>query len=336
MAGCKLDSMVSLPRVELILKPTPLHRLGRLSERLGVDLWIKRDDLTGFALGGNKGRKLEYLIADVLASGADTVVACGAAQSNFIRQLGAACVMFGLECVAATMHLPYYSGAGSPKGTALAQDGGNLAIDALLGIEVRLFPDGDWRALYAHQDEVARELEAAGKRVYKVAIGGSSVASAYAFHEAGLETTGQAGPFDFLVTPSSSGSTHAGLAHVFAGTGTRVIGISADPDPDDELRADIVELCGGLDELTGLGKSLSLDQIDLRMDWTGEAYSIPSPEGNEAIRTLARAEGILLDPVYSGKAFAGLLELCRRGEIRGRVLFWHTGGIPTLFATNLA
>lgn len=327
--------MANLPRVDLILKPTPLHRLDRMSEALGIDLWIKRDDLTGFALGGNKGRKLEYLIADVLASGADTVVACGAAQSNFIRQLGAACAMFKLRCVAATMHLPYYSGAGSPKGKSLSHDGGNLAIDALLGVDVRVFPDGDWRALYAHQGEVAHEQESLGRKVYKVAIGGSSPSSAFAFHEAGLETTGQAGPFDFLVTPSSSGSTHAGLAHVFADTATKVIGISADPDPDDELRADIVELCEALDGLTGLHKGIRLRDVDLRMDWTGEAYSIPSPEGNSAIRALARTEGILLDPVYSGKAFAGLIDLSKRGDVRGRVLFWHTGGVPTLFAADL-
>ncbi len=323
------------PRVELVLKPTPIHRLPRISEELGIDLWMKRDDLTGFALGGNKGRKLEYLVADVLASGADTVVACGAAQSNFVRQLGAACAMYGLSCVATVMSLPYYAAAGKPAVAGLSLTGGNLALDRMLGVDVRVFPDGDWEALAEHQEAVAQELEADGRRVYRVALGGSSPLSALAFVEAGHEASAQAGDFDFLVTASSSGSTHAGLAYHFAGTGTRVVGISADPDPKDELRAEIAELCARLDGLTGCAKGLGIESIELRLEFAGSGYSVPSPEGDAAILRLARTEGIFLDPVYSGKAFAGLLELASRREVTGRVLFWHTGGTPALFAAAL-
>ncbi|RIK00166.1 MAG: D-cysteine desulfhydrase [Armatimonadetes bacterium] len=318
-------------RIELILKPTPCHPLLRASERLGIELWVKRDDLTGFALGGNKGRKLEYLMADVLRTGADVVVASGAAQSNFVRQLGAACARFGIRCVAAVMDLPYYVAAGKPASPGLSKDGGNVFLDAMLGVELRYFEDGDWKDLEVHSIRVAEELASQGLRVYRMAVGGSSVLSALAFREAAQEAQSQAGDFDGIVTPSSSGSTHAGIAYHFAGSSTRVIGISADPDPENVLAHDIAELSAQLDSLLGERRGVRLDQIDLRQDWAGEGYSVPSEAGARANEFLARAEGLFLDPVYTSKAFAGLMELARTGELRGKTLFWHTGGYPTIF-----
>ncbi len=323
-------------RLDLILRPTPIHRLPRLSDELGIDLWIKRDDLTGFALGGNKGRKLEFLMADALAQEAQAVVGAGAAQSNFIRQLGAACAMLGLRCAAAVMHLPYFAAAGRPKGEGLSEDGGNLALDRLLGVDLRMHPDGDWVELERHAEELAREYEAQGLNVYRVPVGGSSPLSAYAFCEAAGEAKEQAGEFDALVTPSSSGATHAGLAYFHHGSSTRVIGVCADDDPKGELVEDVDKLCSELDSLTGDNRRIGAADLEMRLEWVGAGYSIPSASGNGAIAYLARAEGIFLDPVYGGKAFAGLLDMARSGDLKGRVLYWHTGGAPTLFATDLS
>lgn len=303
-----------------------------MSERLGLDLWIKRDDLTGFALGGNKGRKLEFLMADILEQKADVVVACGAAQSNFIRQLGAACSMFGIRCAAAVMDLPYYQAAGPPAKPGIGAHNANIRIDELLGVEVHRCANGPWEALYAFQESIAAKFESESKRVYRMPIGGSSVQGAYSFVLAGRELDAQTEPFDVLVTSSSSGSTHSGLAWHYHGRGTRVIGISADPDPDDVLVSDMVELAEGIDALTGDRKGLQAADFDLRMDFVGEGYCVPSEEGEAAAVELARTEGVLLDPVYSAKAFAGLLAMAKSGQIGGRVLFWHTGGMPTLFA----
>lgn len=318
-------------RIRLICSPTPLHRLNHLSEHLGIDLWIKRDDLTGFAGGGNKGRKIEFLIQEAISKGADAVVCQGAVQSNFVRQLGAACAMFGIECHAVVMELPYYAAAGKPEGKELVS-GGNVVLDTLFGVKLHLVPDGDWDELDARTEDMVERLQAIGKKVYKVATGGSSALGAYSFVLAGQEIDASGARFDYVVTPSSSGSTHAGLAYQFLGSETHVIGINADPDPEDELAHNIVELCAEVDEMLGLTKGLSRRDIDLRMEFCGEAYGIPSAEGNRAIEVFARREGIILDPVYTGKAAAGLLELVARKELSGRVLFWHTGGLPTLFA----
>lgn len=322
--------MVNLPRVSLCCLPTPLHRLPRLSEKLQVDLWIKRDDLTGFAASGNKGRKIEFLLGDVLAKGAHTVVCQGARQSNFIRQLGAACRMHGITCHAVVMDMPYYEAAGKPTATK-PQFGGNLILDELFGVELHAIPDGDWETLAEATHALAQELRQQGQSVYEIAIGGSSTAGAYSFYLAGEEATSQEAGFDWLVTPSSSGSTHAGLAAYFARTSTRVIGISADPDPDYELADDVFSLTQAVAEHLGHPNPLNRTDIDLRLDYCGEAYGIPSPEGQSAQALFAEHEGIILDPVYTAKAAGGLINLIERKEIGGKVLFWHTGGLPVVF-----
>lgn len=312
-------------KVPLCLLPTPMHTLPRLSAELGVDLWIKRDDLTGFAMGGNKGRKLEYLMAAALAEGAEVVVTCGAAQSNFVRQLGAACAVHGIHCAAAIMDLPYED-APAP-GSHLSGDNGNVVLDELLGVDLRSFPDDTWETLYAHAEAVAKEYEAQGRRVYRIPIGGSSPLGAFAFYEAAQEV---GDGFDWIVTASSSGSTHTGLAYAFHGSTTRVLGIASDPEP--EIADDFAELGESLAELLQLPFRLTPADYQLNFDFVGDGYGIPSEAGDAAITKLAQTEGIFLDPIYSGKAFAALLDLVGRGEITGRILFWHTGGIPALFA----
>ncbi len=312
--------------MRLCCLPTPCHRLDHLSERLGIELWIKRDDLTGFAGGGNKGRKLEYIVAEALESGVDRLVTCGSRQSNFVRQLGAACAVHNLKCSAAVMVLPYDNAYGKPEGTALA-DGGNVILDDWFGVELREFPDGDWLDLYAHADAIADEYRARGERVQVVPVGGSSPMGAYAFAQAAVEV-GEG--WDAVVCPTSSGSTHAGLAWAYLQSRTRVVGVSCDPEED--LADDLKRLSDGIDVLSGVAKGMVKSDFEFRREWVGAGYNIPSDAGQAAIETLAKSEGILLDPVYSGKAFAGLLDMVGSGELKGRVLFWHTGGMPTLFA----
>ncbi len=312
------------PKVSLIQAPTPLHRLDRVSEDLGIDLWIKRDDLTGFAMGGNKGRKLEYMMGDALAQGAQAVVSCGAMQSNFIRHLGAAAAVCGMECAAAVMETPYEYNP--PMMDGLHRDGGNVLLDQWLGVDLHIYPDGTWEELYGHAEEVGQQLERRGLRVYRIPIGGSAPMGALAFYEAAKELD-QA--FDWIVFASSSGSTQVGLAHAFRGTGTKVLGIASDPEP--EIVQDFAELSLGLAELLGV-EAIPAEEFRVYYDMVGPGYGVPSKHGNDAIRYLARKEGVFLDPIYSGKAFAGLQELVAKGEIGGRICFWHTGGVPALFA----
>lgn len=325
-----------IERLPLIQAPTPIHRLDHLSAEFGLDLWIKRDDLTGLALGGNKGRKLEYLMPQAIGVKADVVVTCGALQSNFIRQLGAACAILRIRCAAAVMRLPYEPVAGKQPSINSASGNGNVLLDEIFGVELHEFPNDTWEVLYDHAEQLAVTLEQQDLRVYRIPVGGSSGLGAFAFYEAAAEIARQTGPFDFIVTPTSSGSTQAGLANALFGSKTKLIGISADPEPD--LVEDVLRVSDELHTLLcaecspTLVRLLVRTDFDIRIDWAGPAYGVPSDAGNAAIRKLARTEGILLDPIYTGKAFAGLLDLAARDELSGRVLFWHTGGSPALFA----
>ncbi len=317
--------MVLPAKVSLCLLPTPLHRLDRMSEALGIDLWIKRDDLTGFAMGGNKGRKLEYLVADAVAQKAEVVVTCGATQSNFVRQLGAACAVVGLRCLAAVMDLPYENAA--PDGPCLRGDAGNAVLDRILGVELRRFPDDEWEVLYEHMNALASDEEATGRQVYRIPIGGSSPLGALAFYEAAKEIPRD---FDWIVTASSSGSTQTGLAYAFHGSPTKVLGVVSDPEP--EIVGEFATLGDAMADLLGLKASLAAGDFRINLDFVGPGYGVSSPAGDAAIERLARTEGIFLDPIYSGKAFAALLALSEQRSLTGKILFWHTGGLPTLFA----
>jgi D-cysteine desulfhydrase family pyridoxal phosphate-dependent enzyme len=316
-------------RIPLINSPTPLHRLDRLSERLGVDLWIKRDDLTGFAMGGNKGRKLEFLMASILDSGATAVVTCGSLQSNFIRQLSAACAVCNLKCAAAVMACPFEFE--KPCVPPMQSSGGNELLDQLVGLDMRVFPDGFWDDLIDEAEHLACEYERQGQKVFRMPIGGSSPLGVYAFLMAAEEVKAQSlEAFDAIVFGSSSGSTHTGLAHGFRGTATKIKGVACDPEP--EIAEDFAKLSAGLVEMLGEGVAMKGSDYDLDKRFIGPGYGVPSEGSMAAIAVLARTEGIFLDPVYSGKAFDGLLHMIEQGEIGGRVLFWHTGGLPALFA----
>jgi D-cysteine desulfhydrase family pyridoxal phosphate-dependent enzyme len=308
------------PREPLGFFPTPLHPLPRLTAHLGgARLWIKRDDLTGFALGGNKVRKLEFFLAEARAAGADVLVTAGGHQSNHARVTAAAAAMAGLECVLVLS-------GGTP-----AAETGNLALDRLFGASVRFVERGPDRG--PALEAVARELSAAGRRPLVIPVGGSTPLGALGYVEAAREAAAQLRALGLapaaLVHGSSSGGTQAGLVVgcQAAGLATRVIGVSAD-----ETRADLGGMVAGIAGplAARLGQApppaAAIEVLDA---YVGAGYGIPTEASEEATRLFARLEGIALDPTYSAKAAAGLIDLVRQKAFRPDdvVCFWHTGGM---------
>ncbi|HHH42381.1 MAG TPA: D-cysteine desulfhydrase family protein [Chloroflexi bacterium] len=313
------------PRVFIAHLPTPLEPLLRLTAELGgPQLWVKRDDQTGLATGGNKTRKLEFLVAHALARGADTLVTCGAAQSNHARQTAAAAARFGLAC---TLVL---------RGEEPPQAQGNLLLDRWLGAEVVWAGDAP---LTERLEEVAEGLRAEGRRPYVVPYGGSNPVGATGYVAAMEELLAQCARqglhFDHIVLASSSGGTQTGLvvgARALGYTG-RILGISVDLRAD-ALRYTLAGLATATAKFLGLPLDFAPEDFDVEDGYLGGGYGVVSELEREAIRLVARTEGLLLDPVYTGRAFGGLLDLIRRGAFspEERVLFWHTGGTAGLFA----
>ena len=314
-------------RIHLGQLPTPLHPMERLTRALGgPDIWIKRDDATGLATGGNKTRKLELLLADALAKDADVVLTVGAAQSNHCRQTAAAAAVSGLDCVLVLR------GSSPPRDSWT----GNLLLDDLLGARVWWADDQDPLDVLQLAAEAQR---AEGRMPYVIPYGGSNpigaAAYALAFEEFSDQASALGQRFDWIVFASSSGGTQAGLVVGAAAChySGRVLGISVD-----KTGGHLRQAVEGLVEPTAdyLGLDLSIDDSEIAIDdgYVGGGYGVLTNTEREAIRLLARSEGILLDPVYTGKAMAGLLDLVRTEAIsaRSRVLFWHTGGMPALFA----
>ena len=314
-----------LPRAPLGFFPTPLHPLPNLSARLGGPaLWVKRDDQTGLATGGNKTRKLEFLLGEALAQKADTLVTIGAPQSNHARQTAAAAAKAGLQSALVL------------RGTAPADRTGNILIDDLIGAEV--FWAGA-RADNTALDEVADELHARGQRPYVIPLGGSNPIGAVGYLTAMLEMIDQAKAqgvsFDAIVFATSSGGTHSGLtlgAKLASYTG-RILGISVDHTAD-HLVPILVDLANAT--ATHIGEAVSFTAADFEVNdhYLGGGYAVMGEPEREAIHLCAQTEGLLVDPVYTGRAMAGLIDLIRRGEFKAgqNVLFWHTGGTPALFA----
>ncbi len=314
-----------LPRTHLAQLPTPLESMPRLSEALGGPrLWIKRDDQTGLATGGNKTRKLEFVLADALAHEAETLITTGAPQSNHCRQTAAAAARHGLGCVLVlTGHAP-------------DQVTGNLLLDRLFG--ARLVFTGD-RGRDEVMDEIAESERSAGRTPYVIPVGASVPlgAAAYALAMTELQAQMEAASqrFDRIVFASGSGGTQAGLMAGAVLTGFRgeVLGISISQEPA-KLQAVVVRLATETMDLLGQPHSFQAEDVHLNGSFLGEGYAIVGPPEREAITLFARHEGILLDPVYSGRAAAGMIGLIRQGVIRRQeqVLFWHTGGQAALFA----
>ncbi len=312
-------------RVRLATLPTPIEKLERLSAHLGgPEIFVKRDDQTGLATGGNKARKLEFLFAEALAQKCDHVITLGGPQSNHVRQTAAGAAKLGLRCSLVL------------RGQPPTQRLGNLLLDELLGAAVH------WSGTRTREEvatELVENLRREGGRPYLIPVGGStplgSLGYAFAIPEAMEQLGREQVAIDAMVFASSSAGTHAGLAlgaavHGFPG---RILGVAIDSSAA-ELCAQVTRLA--LDAAKILGVAVTAEQlrVEANADYLGGGYSVVGDLERDAIRTVARTEGLLLDPVYTGRAMGGLIDLIRRGEFkRGqRVLFWHTGGVAALSA----
>jgi D-cysteine desulfhydrase family pyridoxal phosphate-dependent enzyme len=285
---------------------------------------VKRDDQTGLATGGNKTRKLEFLVADALQQQADTLITVGAPQSNHARQTAAAAAKAGLRSALVL------------RGTSPADRTGNILLDDLIGAEV--FWAGT-RSVDEVAGEVAAELKARGQRPYLIPLGGSNPIGAAGYANAMLEFIDQTGSldvqFDAIVFATSSGGTQSGLvvgAKLSGYTG-RVVGISVDHRAD-HFVPELVSLANATARHIDAGLAFSAQDFEVNDRYLGGGYAVMGDPEREAIQLCAQTEGLLVDPVYTGRGMAGLIDLIRRGEFKPgqRVLFWHTGGTPALFA----
>lgn len=309
--------MREFAKVSLGIYPTPLYRLSGVSEKLGTNVWIKRDDLCGVALGGNKVRKLEYLLADAKAKGYGLVMTTGQAQSNHAMLTAACALKLGMKPVLVL------------KKRGVCARRGNQVLNYLMGVDVRFVDTDSYDDIYRAMDRIADEL---GMPAYKIPCGGSNALGSVGYVDCMREIAESGVAFDAVVCACGSGGTAAGVAlgaalHM---PGTRVIAAMVDTDPFDVIVPEIMrESARLLDVRTELPTP---EFINL----CGPGYSIPSEEGNEAIRLMLQSEGIVLDACYTGKAFAGLVRLAREGHFKptDNVLFIHTGGAGGLFAQD--
>ena len=321
-----LELFTRVPRHRLLNLNTPIERLDRLRQTIpgAPQLWIKRDDLTGYLGGGNKLRKLEYVVAHALAKGATTIVTTGSITSNLVRATALVAKRLGLKC-------EVILSGGDPQAARA-----NWRVAELLGVKVHRVATSTERA--SRMAEVARELEKRGERVYRIPLGASNEIGSFgmvaAFEELGLQQLELGEEFDAIVFATSSGGTQAGLEvgkRIFNYPNLRLLGVSAD-DPAGTIKENVLHAVGPM--LSRLGHEQVPARNDLFVDdaFIGEGYAIPTRESQEAFSLFAETEGILLDPVYSSKAAAGLLAYCREGRFNptDRVLFWHTGGVLTL------
>jgi D-cysteine desulfhydrase family pyridoxal phosphate-dependent enzyme len=316
------------PRVKLAALPTALDHAPRLSEALGVRLYLKRDDNTGLALGGNKARKLEYLAAQALANGCDTLITTGGPQSNHCRMTAAAAAKLGLEC-----HLVFTS-------DEISVTQGNLLLDILLGAKLHYIGTGEKTA---SPDEfmagLAATLHRQGKRPYIIPLGGSNSVGALGYIRGVMELVGQAEAtgisVDYIVHASGSAGTQAGLlaGAKYFNLPTKVLGISVSRAAS-RLSGEVLALCNETLAKVGSAKAVKADDVRVYDEYVGGGYGIPTELSLEATTMFARLEGVIVDPVYTAKGAAGMIDLIRRGAIEpdSTVLFWHTGGAPAHFA----
>jgi D-cysteine desulfhydrase family pyridoxal phosphate-dependent enzyme len=319
-----------LPRVSLAQLPTPLEEAPRLSEHLGGPrILVKRDDLTGFALGGNKPRKLEFLMADAIAQGADAIVISAAAQSNMVRMTSAAAAKLGLDLYAVL------------RGKPDAEVQGNLLLDVLFGAQVTFIDTTDPYSQLSvdTMNGIMAELKARGRRPYLLDMRyASGPLAAIGFVAASVELARQLASLDVrpthLFLATGSGTTQAGLilGAGLLGLGYQIVGISVQ-QPADSMVPRIAEKVRGAAGLLGIATPPSAAPV-LDDGYIGEAYGVPTPAGTEALTMIARREGIVMDPVYTGKGLSGLVGWIRQGRLSSRdtAIFLHTGGVPSLFA----
>jgi D-cysteine desulfhydrase family pyridoxal phosphate-dependent enzyme len=317
---------MNIPRLAFAHLPTPVEELKRLSEILGGPrILVKRDDQTGLAFGGNKTRKLEFLVAEALEQGARTLITGGALQSNHCRQTAAAAAKYGLDCILVL------------NGDMPDKPSANLLLDQLFGAELVTIPDRSLRDQTLQN--TFEKAVADGRKPYLVTYGGSSPTGALGYAFAVKEILEQKVQADWIVFGTSSGGTHAGLVlgqRLFGFQG-KVLGISID-EPEDWLKTRVSQLASAASEKLGETIEFTPEDVIANEEYCRAGYGVLTDAEREAVRLFARVEGLLLDPVYTGRAAAGMIDLIRRGFFNKEetILFWHTGGGPALFAEKYA
>ena len=318
--------MNNIPRMHFAHLPTPIEELPRLTEHLnGPKILVKRDDQTGLAFGGNKTRKLEFLVAEALEQGAKTLITGGALQSNHCRQTAAAAARFGLDCILVL------------NGEMPDQSSANLLLDQLFGAEIVTIKDRSLRDQILQQ--TYDKADSDGRKPYLVAYGGSNPTDALGYAFAMKEFMEQNAHADWIVFGTSSGGTHAGLVlgqRVFGYKG-KVLGVSID-EPEEWLKRRVSSLASDASETIGEHIEFTGEDVLANEEYCKAGYGVLTDAEREAVKLFAKLEGLLLDPVYTGRAAAGMLDLIREGFFKKdeTILFWHTGGQPALFAEKYA
>lgn len=307
-------------KIPLGIFPTPIQRLDNISNMLGANIFIKRDDMTGIALGGNKVRKLEYLLCDAQKTGAQIVFTTGGAQSNHAMLTAACSNKIGLTPILIL------------KKKGVTDKKGNQLLESLMGTDVRFMDTNSYDDIYEEMDRVGASLK---KPYYKIPCGGSNALGTIGYVDCVREIRDQGFSFDRIICAEGSGGTMAGLAlgAKLYMPDCRVTGMMVDTDPFDEITERLMR------EAAAILKAdieITKDDFDL-IDMCGPGYAIASREGNEAVSLMAEKEGIFLDPVYTGKAFAGLVQMAKEGKFRKdeNILFLHSGGAGGLFAVEM-
>ena len=324
--GKALELFINIPRRRLINFNTPVERLERLQSAIpgAPQLWIKRDDLTGYLGGGNKLRKLEYVMADALSQGATTIVTTGSITSNLARTAALIARRLGLKC-------ELILSGGDPRSARA-----NWRVSELLDVKIHHVAASSERT--SRMKEVAEELEARGERVYQIPLGASNEIGSFgmvsAFEELGIQQLEVGKQFDAIVFATSSGGTQAGLEvgkRLFNYHDLRLLGVSAD-DPAGTIKENVLQAVGPMLAMLDRSDVPAAEELFVDESFIGAGYAKPTRESEEAAKLFAEIEGVLLDPVYTSKAAAGLIAYCREGRFKptDRVLFWHTGGVLSL------
>jgi 1-aminocyclopropane-1-carboxylate deaminase len=326
--------LTNFDRYPLTFGPTPIERLARLSEHLGgnVEIFAKREDCnSGLAFGGNKIRKLEYIIPDAIASNADTLVTIGGVQSNHTRQVAAVAAKLGMKCrLVQESWVPFQD--------AVYDRVGNILMSRVLGAEIEFVDEGFDIGIRESWERALEDVKAKGGKPYPIPAGASmhrfgglgyvGFAEEVRTQEADLGLR-----FDYIIVCTVTGSTHAGMVVGFAADdrAKSVIGIDASGTPE-QAKAQVLEIAEKTAELVELGRALTADDVVLMEDYAYPAYGIPSEETNEAIRLCAQMEGMMTDPVYEGKSMQGLIDLVRKGHFPSgsKILYAHLGGVPAI------
>lgn len=323
-------------RYPLMFGPTPIEKLQRLSEHLGgqVEIYAKRDDCnSGLAFGGNKIRKLEYLVPDAIAQGCDTLVTIGGVQSNHTRQVAAVAAKLGMKC-----RLVQESWV--PFNDAVYDRVGNILMSRVMGAEIEFVDAGFDIGIRESWERAIENVKARGGKPYAIPAGASvhrlGGLGYVGFAEEVRRQEEELGfRFDYIVVCTVTGSTHAGMVVGFAADGRQrnVIGIDASATPE-QTHAQVLAIAQGTAALVGLDREISADDVVLKTDYAHPSYGVPSEETNEAIRLCARTEGMMTDPVYEGKSMQGLIDLVRKGffPAGSKVLYAHLGGVPAINA----